>query len=74
MKPTAMMGLMLMIGCSPRLRVGSPQFQHAPELICIIVINEQPDKISAEVAEAAISACRGAAAEQRKEQADAKKL
>lgn len=71
---TQSVAVMLMIGCSPRLRVGSPQFQHAPELICIIVINEQPDNISAEVAEAAIAACRGAAAQQQKEAAEAKKL
>jgi hypothetical protein len=68
------MMLMLMIGCSPRLRVGSPQFQHAPELICIILIEEQPDTISAGVAETAIHACRAAADEQAKAQAEGKKL
>jgi hypothetical protein len=67
------MALMLMVGCSPRLRVGSPQFQHAPELICIIMIEEGPDRMTTEIAEAAIAACRGAAEEQKKDQAEAKK-
>jgi hypothetical protein len=68
-----MTALMLMGGCTPRLRVGSPQFQHAPELICIIMIEEGPDRMTAEIAEAAIAACRGAAEEQKKDQAEAKK-
>ena len=73
MKGLAMTAMMLMVGCSPRLRVGSPQFQHAPELICIIMIEEGPDRMTAEIAEAAIAACRGAAEEQKKEQGEAKK-
>lgn len=61
MKPLAIIAaLLLLTGCGP-MRVGSPQFQHAPELVCIVVIEERPSKISAEVAEAAINACRNAA-------------
>jgi hypothetical protein len=74
MKSTAMAVLMLMVGCSPRLRVGSPQFQRAPELICIVVIEGEPDSTSADVAETAISACRGATENQTKEQIENKKL
>ena len=73
MKQLTTMALMLMVGCSPRLRVGSPQFQHAPELICIIMIEEGPDRMTTEIAEAALAACRGAAEEQKKDQAEAKK-
>ena len=71
--PTSALMLMMM-GCSPRLRVGSPQFQHAPELICIVVIEGEPDSTSADVAEAAISACRGAADTQTKGQIETRKL
>lgn len=73
MKFQALTMMLMMAGCSPRLRVGSPQFQHAPELVCIIVIQQQPDKISGEVAEAAIAACRKAADAQAKEQEEEKK-
>lgn len=51
--------ILFLAGCAPHLRVGSPQFQRAPELTCIVII-ESPDKISAEVAQAAVNACRDA--------------
>jgi hypothetical protein len=47
--------LVLLTGCEPHFRLGSPQFQHAPELICIIVLD--PNKVSAEIAKAALNTC-----------------
>ena len=46
-------------GCGQHLRIGSPQFQRAPEITCIVFI--QGDKINEELAKAAISACTDAA-------------
>jgi hypothetical protein len=58
-KPLAMIPMLLLLaGCSPHMRVGSPQISRAPELICIVVIEEDPHKITEEVAQAAIHACR----------------
>lgn len=51
--------LVLLTGCEPHLRLGSPQFQHAPELICIIVI--EPTKVSTEIAKEALNTCRATA-------------
>jgi hypothetical protein len=50
--------LILLTGCSPHMRVGSPQVSRAPELICVVVIEQEPHEISAEIAQAAIHACR----------------
>ena len=50
-------------GCGQPLRIASPQFQRAPEITCIIFV--QGDKISDELAKAAISACKDAAEERK---------
>jgi hypothetical protein len=45
-------------GCHSRLRLASPQIQRAPQVTCIVVM--QGDKISEELAEAAMTACKDA--------------
>jgi len=48
----------LLAGCRSHMRVGSPQLkiQRAPEITCIVVV--QSDEYSAEIAHAAIIACK----------------
>lgn len=57
--------VLALTGChtGPRLRIASPQFQRAPEITCIIFV--QGDKISDDLAKAAISACKDAAEERK---------
>lgn len=63
MRPVAIMtAVVLLTGCHT-VRVGSPQFQRAPELICIVVV--EPD--NEQVAQAAINACRKAIEEEERE-------
>jgi hypothetical protein len=53
---------LLLTGCGQRLKIASPTFQRTPELTCIVFV--QGDKISDEVARAAISACKQEASKQ----------
>lgn len=48
---------LLLTGCHG-LRVGSPQIQRAPEIRCIVIV--ETDRISKEIAELAVDACRDA--------------
>jgi len=58
MKPSGLLLLVLLTGChqKTRIRLGSPEIQHAPEITCIVFV--QGDKISVELAKAAIEACK----------------
>jgi len=46
-------------GCHPRFRVASPQFQRSPQITCIVIV-QSDSKVSAELAQAAVNACRDA--------------
>jgi hypothetical protein len=58
LRPAILISLLLLMGCHNHLWMAPPRFQRAPELTCIVVV--QSDRISAEIAEAALSACRDA--------------
>jgi hypothetical protein len=60
MKPIPLLLLLACLGCGGArpLRIASPQFQRAPEITCIIFV--QGDKISDDLARAAIEACKDA--------------
>ena len=58
MRGISLFALFLLTGCHPRIRVGSPQFQRAPEITCVVFV--QGDHIDAALAQAAINACREA--------------
>jgi hypothetical protein len=51
-----MFAVLLLVGCHPHVRVGSPQIQRTPQLTCIVII--ESDKVSDEIAKAAIHACK----------------
>lgn len=57
MRPLPIPALLLLAGCHG-LRVGSPQIQRAPEIRCIVIV--QSDRISKEIAELAVNACKDA--------------
>jgi outer membrane lipopolysaccharide assembly protein LptE/RlpB len=65
MKSLAIIAVLSLTGCGTHMRVGSPQFQRAPELICIVIVD--PDERNEEIAKAAINACREAIEEEEKE-------
>jgi hypothetical protein len=58
--------LALLTGCDGghQLRVGSPQFQHAPELTCIVMV--EGNTINVDVAKAALDACKAAIEREQK--------
>lgn len=43
------------VGCHDRIRVASPQFQKAPEIKCIVII--EADKVDSKVIQDALNAC-----------------
>jgi len=51
--------LLILTGCHPRLRVGSPQFQRSPQITCIVIV-ESDSKVSVELAQATLNACKDA--------------
>lgn len=61
MRVLLVMPLLLLMGCHPRVRIGSPQFQRTPEVTCIILVE---GNISTELAKEAVDACKKAVAKQ----------
>lgn len=57
MRSVILLATFVLCGCHT-LRVGSPQIQRAPEITCIVLV--EGDKVSPELAKAAIDACRDA--------------
>jgi hypothetical protein len=52
----AIMAALGLAGCGQHLHLASPSFQKAPEITCVVFV--QGDKISDEVAKAAVSICK----------------
>jgi hypothetical protein len=55
--------LLLLTGCHNRLRLASPQIQPNPQVTCIVLV--QTDKLSAELAQTAMDACKDAIEKRR---------
>lgn len=64
MRILMMPALALLMGCGQHLHVASPQFQRAPEITCIIIV--ESDKISMAIAQEAIATCKDAIAQKKK--------
>lgn len=61
----ALLPCVLLAGCGQHLHVASPNFRKAPQITCIVVV-ENDSTTSLELAKAALDACKGAIAQKGK--------